>query len=491
VGLEEGVAVRVTDLILVNPGGRQTIYQDLGEDFTAIEPPLWCRLIAGYCSDRGHSTDILDAEALGMGPNAVAAEIARRKPGLVAMVVYGHQPSASTQQMVSAGEICRAVKAAAPDQKIIILGGHVAALPVRTMNEEAVDYACNSEGPVTVHELLLCLVSCGPLDTVPGLVWRDGVDIKINPAPPLVDLSDLHGNTWARLPMKKYRAHNWQVMGGSSRQPYASIYTSLGCPFKCSFCCINSPFGEARYRMRAPLAVVAEVNQLYLDYGVKTFKIVDEMFVLSPKHYLAICEGLAALPYADELNIWAYARIDTVKAGNLKLLREAGIRWLALGIESGSAHVRDGADKSFGTDDIIETVSAIQDAGINVIGNFIFGLPDDTMESMRDTLDLAVALNCEFANFYSAQAYPGSPLHGMANPEDLPKRWSGYSQHSIDTTPLPTKTLTSAEVLKFRDDAFHEYFTSHRYLDMIYRKFGLITVQNIQKMTAKRLERAA
>ena len=162
---------------------------------------------------------------------------------------------------------------------------------------------------------------------------------------------------------------------------------------------------------------------MYHIYGVRTFKITDEMFVLNRAHYTAICEGLSALPFADELNIWAYARIDTVKPEHLPLMRAAGIRWLALGIESGSEHVRDGANKTFGGDDIKNTVKAIQDADINVIGNFIFGLPDDTMQTMRDTLNLAMDLNCEFANFYSAMAYPGSALFDEADPKDLPERW--------------------------------------------------------------------
>jgi len=74
-------------------------------------------------------------------------------------------------------------------------------------------------------------------------------------------------------------------------------------------------------------------------YGVKTYKIIDEMFVLNDRHVKGICELLAAKPYAAELNIWAYARVDTIKMGQLPLLRSAGIRWLALGIESGSEHV--------------------------------------------------------------------------------------------------------------------------------------------------------
>ena len=484
------------DLLLINPGGREKTYQQLAGDLTAIEPPLWCRLIAGYILDRGFSVEIIDSEAESLGVDALAEAVAARAPRLAAMVVFGHQPSASTQQMAAAGEACAAIKAGAPEQPLIILGGHVSALPERTLAEEAVDYACNGEGPVTVHGLLRALSDDNPdFGAVDGLVWREGGAIRCNsPAPLLTDMDgDLHGNAWHLLPMDRYRAHNWQCFGDlGARRPYASIYTSLGCPYRCSFCCINAPFGTNRYRMRGPAAVVAEIDMLYRDHGVKTFKIIDEMFVLNDRHVREICAGLAAKPYAGELNIWAYARVDTVKPEILGLLREAGLRWLALGIESGSAHVRDGADKSFSQDDIREIVRLIQKAGINVIGNFIFGLPDDDMATMRETLDLARELNCEFANFYSAMAYPGSPLytHALETGLALPASWSGYSQHSFDCHPLPTEHIGADAVLRFRDDAFHEYFAAKRYLDMATQKFGVETRRHIERMAEARLPRA-
>ena len=490
----------VLDVILVNPGGRELIYQELGTGLTAIEPPLWCRLIGGYLRDQNFEIDILDTEALGLGPEAAAANIAKRQPRLVIMVVFGHQPSASTQQMVGARLSCHAIKAIAPDLPILIVGGHVSALPERTLREEPVDYACKGEGPVTAEQLLLALnadptnILESELEKVPGLVWHHGDDVVINPPAPLFsDLDqDLHGNVWDLLPMEQYRAHNWQCFNDlQTRTPYASIYTSLGCPYKCSFCCINAPFDVNRYRMRSPDAVVAEIKSLYENYGVKTFKIIDEMFVLNDRHVTAICEGLVALNFTSELNIWAYARVDTVKPERLALLRSAGIRWLALGIESGSAHVRDGAEKSFKQNDIIEIVHKIQAEDINVIGNFIFGLPDDDHASMRATLDLAKEINCEFVNLYSAMAYPGSPLFTMAalNDWDLPEAWSGYSQHSFDCLPLPTAQISSAEVLQFRDEAFHEYFENTRYLDMITQKFGVETRHHIEEMSKHHLKR--
>ncbi len=204
---------------------------------------------------------------------------------------------------------------------------------------------------------------------------------------------------WDLLPMAKYRAHNWHCLDGRDRQPYAAIYTTLGCPFHCSFCCIQAPFrtGERAgglretsnsYRYWSVDAVLAQIDVLVQRYGIRSIKIADEMFVLNRKHVLGICEGLIRRKY--DLNIWAYARVDTVKEGMLDTLHEAGFTWLALGIEAGSERVRAGVDKRFDQQQVFEVVGQIRAAaGINVIGNYIFGLPeDDAGDLMRATASI-------------------------------------------------------------------------------------------------------
>ena len=472
----------MTDVVLINPGAARTIYQNLSDDLSAIEPSPWVRMIAGWLIDKGFDVAILDQDAFRWTPEEVAEQVKKLRPRLVAIVVSGQQPSASTQQMTGASLLAKAIQGVAK----IMIGNHPSALPVRTLMEEDVDYVCDGEGPLTIAGLL----NGDALESIPGLVWKKGPIVQ-NSRAGLIPIDELHGDVWGMLPMGQYRAHTWQCLDGSPRQPYASIYTSLGCPFKCSFCCINAFQHSSNYRRRTPSKVVEQIKHLYQMYGVKTFKIADEMFVLDPRHYLPICEGLAELPFAHELNIWAYARVDTVRPETLSLMRRAGIRWLALGIESGSAHVRDGATKSLDENDIRNVVKSIQDSGIFVIGNFIFGLPDDTLESMQETLRLSKELNCEFANYYSAMPYPGSRLFDETRQDDLPRNWSGYSQHSADTTPLPTATLSSQEVLEFRDFAFHSYFEDERYLSMIANKFGAQAIEHIKQMTATRLSRAA
>jgi radical SAM superfamily enzyme YgiQ (UPF0313 family) len=459
--------------------------------------------MATFIRRRGLAVAIIDAEAEDLNPEQVAARVHGLDPALVAVVVYGHQPSASTQNMPAASAACAAIKKLAPELPVLLVGGHAAALPERTLREECVDFVCSGEGPYTILELLEALNAGGSYGKVRGLWFRDGDQPATTPPAPLVQNLDneMPGIAWDLLPMERYRAHNWHCFGPLDRQPYASVYTTLGCPYHCSFCCIQAPFktGEGvlglkesvnSYRFWNPRVVVDELGMLVERYGVHNVKFADEMFVLNMQHVNGICDLLIERGY--DLNIWAYARVDTVRGENtVEKLKRAGYNWLAFGIESASERVRKDVDKGFKQELIFQTVDRVRAAGINVIANFIFGLPEDDLDSMQETLDMALELNCEFANFYCAMAYPGSQLYNQALQEgwSLPERWSGYSQHSIDALPLPTKHLSAGEVLRFRDHAFRAYFTHPKYLGMVEQKFGTTTAEHIRSMSSQRLVR--
>lgn len=486
------------DLVLINPASRAAVYQSLGTELAAVENPVWAGLMATFCRGRGLSVEIIDAEADCLSAAAVAERVLHLRPALAAVVAYGHQPSASTQIMTAAGQVCAELKAAAPEQKVLLLGGHVAALPERTLREEAADFVAAGEGLHTLVGLVEALRSVNAdLSAVPGLLFRDGDGIRRGPDAPLLTRLDaeMPDVAWDLLPMPRYRAHNWHCLDGRNRQPYASVYTTLGCPYQCSFCCIQAPFKAAgkaapnTYRMWGVDGVLAQIDTLVNRYGVRNIKIADEMFVLNKRHVVGICDGLIARGY--DLNIWAYTRIDTIKDGMLDKLKAAGFHWLAVGIEAGSDRVRTDVDKGFPQEQVYGVVREIQAAGINVIGNYIFGLPEDDHESMRATLDMALDLKCEFANFYSAMAYPGSPLHALAASRGvaLPNRWTGYSQHSRDCLPLPTRYLPAREVLRFRDAAFREYYTDAGVLSATEKRFGKASADELRRMTAHRLDR--
>jgi anaerobic magnesium-protoporphyrin IX monomethyl ester cyclase len=491
------------DLVLINPGSRTQVYQALGTRLAAVENPVWAGLMGTFCRRKGLSVSIIDAEAEELTAQEVAEIVEELDPVLTAVVVYGHQPSASTQIMTAAGQVTRAIKEQTPTQPLLLLGGHAAALPERTLREEAADFVAGGEGLYTLVALVEALQSPVPaFDQVPGLWFmKDGQAQHTSDRPLVADLDDAMPElAWDLLPMTHYRAHNWHCLGNHERQPYAAIYTTLGCPYHCSFCCIQAPFKDGEraggvrenvnsYRTWSPDRVIAQIDRLVNEFGVRNIKIADEMFVLNRRHVLGICDRIIERKY--DLNIWAYTRVDTIKDGMLDKLKAAGFNWLAFGIEAGAARVRADVDKAFDQEEVYRVINNVRNAGINVIGNYIFGLPEDDYQTMQATLDLAIDLNCEFANFYSTMAYPGSPLYQRALRAGLPlpEQWTGYSQHSRDCLPLPTSHLPAREVLRFRDNAFQKYYTQARYLDMVERRFGAETVAHIHQMTGYRLER--
>ncbi len=489
------------DVLFVHPNASRKIYQDLAKDYSAIEPPIWAGMLASHCRVKGFSVDILDAEALHLSDDQAASKIKEMSPRLACFVVYGQQPSASSQNMAGAVGLAEILKDNAPGIKILFVGGHIAALSREVLEKHsAIDFVCQNEGVYTISNLLRTDLN-NKLDQVDGLGFR-GDGIILNKPSPIVAKADLPtelpGIAWDLLPIKNYRTALWHSYpNGSKRQPFAALYTSLGCPMKCSFCMINiinrqdNEFsdGSAVFRYWDPEHIIKEFD-FFAAQGITNIKIADELFVLNANHFMKLCELIIERGY--KFNIWCYSRVDTVKDQYLATLKKAGVNWLALGIESGNTRVRKDVTKGrFEDVDIRAVVNKIRDHGINVIGNYIFGLPEDDMESMRMTLDLAVEMNTEEANFYSAMAYPGSPLYGIAKKEGwaLPSTYAGFSQHSYEAQPLPTKYLRADQVLAFRDEAWMKYHTNPKFLDLLKSKFGQIAVDETLKSTKIKLKR--
>jgi len=492
------------DVLFVHPNASNLIYQDLSRDFSSIEPPIWAAMLAKYIQNRGYSVALLDCEAERLNYDQSLIKIKEFNAKIVCLVVYGQQPSASTQNMTGAMALMSRLK----DEGVIRIytGPHPSALPQKTIQDDPDVFVCKGEGPKTLSEFIKITDynDNAQLSKVPGLWYRNrdtNVIMGNAPAPLFEDLD----NELDMLPIEfidfsKYRTSSWHGWENNCEtSPFASIYTSLGCPFHCQFCMINSPFNNGdnknnKFRHWSPKVIIEKLGIL-AGKGIVNLKMADEMFVLKKDHFLELCKLIIERDY--KFNIWAYARIDTVKEEYLEILKKAGVNYLGLGIESANLKIRKEVTKGkFEETNIKNIVEKITQYKINANGNYIFGLPEDTMETMQETLDMVLELPTAYVNLYCTQAYPGSELHRVASknaPELLPENnnigWIGYSQHSYESFPLSTKYLKNSEILNFRDKAFIKYYSSPAFIGRMSARYGQKFINDNNKMLSITLKR--
>lgn len=504
------------DLLIINPGNAEGVYQSLSQKYSGIEPPTWALLLAESVRSQGHSVAILDINAERLSLQESVQRIKQFHAKLICFVVYGQNVNAGTVSMSGAIPISNALKDLGLQTPIAYLGSYIQALPIKALKEESsIDFGFTNEGVYALRNVMrLSEINSSTLKEIKGIVRRDEQgNVVMNPAESVVPTSrmdeDLPGYAWDLLPFKNrpldlYRSPLWHAnYSEEHRSPYAAIQTSLGCNFGCSFCMINiinrSDNDEvgvsSNYKGMRFWSTAFNLKQfdILAEMGVKTIRIVDEMFLLYKKHYDPLCTELAKKSYASDLKMWSYSRIDTVTDPELlKTVRAAGIQWLALGIESGDKRVRLEVSKGkFEDVDIKRVIRQVHDAGIEVMANYIVGLPGDNHETMEMTYQLSEELNTSGWNMYAAMALPGSQLYKTAdeNGYKLPDSYTGFSFHSVDTLPIPTDSLSAAEILKFRDEAFLRYHTNSNFLKRIKNNYGDKAVKSIEEMTKIKLTR--
>lgn len=467
------------DLLLVFPNNRKRAYGELGVDIAGIIPPVQSGMTAAYLRERGYTVKILDADALEWLPDRVAREVAELQPRLV-MVSTDHVNSGDVTKMAAAGETARAIHAGAPGVPVLMDGVVPTAYPTWMLQDEGADYVCQGEPYEPIVKLVEKLKTEGDGARVadreiPGIWARYGDEIVASTRAPMFhNVDNLPMTAWDLMPPQNYRAYHWHCFHRlEQRSPYACLFTNLGCPYGCTFCSVNVVAGGPNFRTHSTDYVMKELEVLKKVYNVTNVRFLDNVFTIREDLVDELCDKIIAS--GMEFNIYVYSRVECVRSLELlKKMHKAGIRWICYGIEAAHERVRAAVDKPSNPEVITRALEWTREAGIWILGNFIFGLPEDDLESMQMTLDMAKDFNFEWTNFYCAMAYPGTKLYDevKAAGGDLPKEWSGYGQLSPDAQPLATSYLTSKEILAFRDQAFIEYNSNPRYLNMLEKTFG-------------------
>jgi radical SAM superfamily enzyme YgiQ (UPF0313 family) len=294
------------------------------------------------------------------------------------------------------------------------------------LSHPEIDYGIigSAQGPLP---LLLSRLQAGlsPAD-LPGIVCRQGGELVINrPGTLREDFRTLPFPARHLLPNHKYHT----VI--SKRKNFTIMMTAKGCPHSCGFCHV----GNIPYSCRPAEGVLEEILDCYQKQGIREIEFFDPAFTVDNKRVKDICRRLIA----QNLDLsWACrARVDQVDRELLILMRRAGCRRIYYGIECGSQQMLDQISKGITISQIRETVQLTKDQGILVLGFFLLGGPGETKATIKATVDFALGLDLDYAQFHRAVAKPTTILSDQVKKATGRDYWSDYILGTAAESPLP------------------------------------------------------
>jgi len=423
--------------------------------------PLWLAYAVGVLEQDGFQVKLVDAPAAGLDLAAVLGLAEGFRPHLA--VLDTGTPSIHNDVAVAA-----AIKKRLPGTFVLLVGPHVTARPEETLRlDPAIDAVARGEYDYTVRDLARALAgakgSAAPLDHLEGLSWRDGAgSVLHNPDRPLIE--DLDAVPFVS---QVYRRHLRveDYFYSIARHPPLTIVTGRGCPHRCSFCLWPATLTGHRYRRRSVASVADEVVAVAHDLPqVREIVIEDDTLTADPERCIALAREL--IRRGNRLPFTANARAD-MDPEALRELKQAGLRLLCVGFESGDQAVLDALGKGARVEDFYRFREAARQAGVRVHGCFMAGGPGETPATLARTLQLALELSPDTAQFFPLMPYPGSPAYDWARREGY---LAGEDYHTwltrdgLHNTVLNLPGLPAAELVAWCDRARRAFYLRPHYL---------------------------
>ena len=239
------------------------------------------------------------------------------------------------------------------------------------------------------------------------MIWREGNRVVINQQVFFEDIDRFGMPAWDLIRPDTYP---FAPHGGFFKNyPIAPIIISRGCPFACAYCAGRIVSGR-RIRYRSVAKVIEEIKLLYHQYGIREIHIEDDNFTFNHVLVKEFCRQLKD----NKLNIsWTCpngVRLDSLTEDLLKTMKDAGLYFISVGIESGSDRVLKEMKKSLTTQGIREKINLIKNCGLEISGFFIIGYPTETRRDIEQTIDFACSLGLKRAGFSLFKPFPGSDI---------------------------------------------------------------------------------
>jgi anaerobic magnesium-protoporphyrin IX monomethyl ester cyclase len=426
-------------VLLVEPP--KTPWEMMGD---VVSTPLGLAQLAACLEQADVPVEILDANALGIGWEALGTAITQANADLIGITVYTPYVPEVTRAVHIARE-------AAPQALIVLGGPHVTFTAEETLGTiPQVDVVARGEGDQILVKLARALDTGTDKQHVPGITFRRDGQIIETPFAPPVDVTSLPMPAFHLLPMDRYR---FPALGG----PFATVLASRGCPFKCTFCS-EWAFWRDGWRPYDPRMIVEQLDVLVNRYGRRNIWFGDDCFNVDHDHIAAICEGILE----REIDVdWFYqGRADLlVKYKDLlPLMRKAGNRLVQIGIEASSDEQRDELNKQLSTDTVKESVRLLRRHDIVCQGMMIVGVPSDSPGSYQHKVSFMKRLGIDQPVFTMYTPFPGTPAFEEAVAEGWIEIPADYARYDMAHALIPTRHMTHRQVWTYTGWAFASFY---------------------------------
>ena len=431
----------------INPPKTASKYKFIG----VVAPPLGIGYMAAVLEENGIDVSIIDASALDYDFKDLSDRLLEEKPDIISI-------SALTPTIGRALESAEVVKYALPDS-IVILGGYHPTFNFKeTLEDENVDIVIRGEGEYTLLELVQCLEIGGDISNVNGLVYEETNEkgeklLVITPdREPICDLDALPYPALHLLPMDHYKLLNMDTH-------MATMITTRGCPMQCSFCSSAAMHGN-KIRYRSVKNIVDEMEHLVYDMDVETIAFMDDTFTLNKKRIREFCDEVIR----RDLKVWwgCTSRVDTLSKELLQKMKDAGCITIFMGVESSNQQNLDKMNKQISIAKIENAFKIAREIGIRTIASVALGMPNDTKETMKETIKFVHHLKPNYAVYSLATPYPGTRFYQEAFEKNLiqVRDWSKYTLLSpiLETIDCSKEDLRKIQIMAYIKFYFRPHY---------------------------------
>lgn len=437
-------------VLLIAPLSNQRVYKKGGINVgTPQNPGIALAQIASILLEKGHAVRILDLDIFPPNTTILIETMTRFKPDIVGV-------TATTPSYGDMINIVNTVKSIDQGVMVVLGGPHVTVFPEQSLMDSGAGIVAVGEGDYT----LLDFMEAKRMDDIPGIVYRDGNAIRRTKERPLThNLDNLPYPAWHLYDLKRYRGtkviqRTW---------PAGSIETSRGCPFNCVFC--NKLIFKHQFRAKSPERVVNEMEYM-LASGFREVHIEDDGFSTDLSRAKDICRQIIARGIKFPWTLKNGIRVDRVDLELLELMRRAGCYQVAYGIESGNQSVLNGLGKNITLNQAQNAVNMAKKVGLETYGFFMLGLPGETEETLKDTINFALELGMDIVKFSIFTPLPGTPLfeQWQANGYILTTDWSKYSFHNLIDQVYRHPSLDHQTLRRYYKEAYRKYYLRWQYI---------------------------